>query len=147
VEIPNKIDSNFSTHAIGNDLLIFLLTAHQYSKFAFVNEKLSYFRAHDGSISIRSENGKLPLHYDLVKAYFVENFREDLIPKLNSQIQLDLMNYSCAQEYNMTSLGSFYLNNQNFEISWSWAARSIIRKNLDKLIQELKDKLMMHGLY
>ncbi len=140
VDIPNKIGSHFPTHAIGNDLLIFLLTAHQYSKFAFVNEKLSYFRAHDGSISIQSENGKLPLHYDIVKAYFVENFREDLIPKMNTQIQLDLMNYSCAQEYNMTSVSDFYLNNQNFDISWSWATRSIIRKKIDKLIQEFKDR-------
>ncbi len=103
VDIPNKIGSDFSMHAIGNDLLIFLLTAHQYRKFAFVNEKLSFFRAHDGSISTQSHNGKLPLHYDIAKASFIENFREDLIPKFNDNIWLHLKEYPDAKKKNMNS--------------------------------------------
>ncbi len=74
INIPNKVDSDFSMHAIGNDLLIFLLTANQYKKFAFINDKLAFFRSHEGSISIQSKDGKLPLHYDLVKAYFIEHY-------------------------------------------------------------------------
>jgi glycosyltransferase involved in cell wall biosynthesis len=30
IDIPNKVNSNFAMHAIGNDLLIFLLTSQQY---------------------------------------------------------------------------------------------------------------------
>ena len=51
VDIPNKVNSDFAMHAIGNDLLIFLLTSHQYKNFAFVNEKLAFFRAHDGLLA------------------------------------------------------------------------------------------------
>ncbi len=132
VDIPNKIGSDFSMHAIGNDLLIFLLTAHQYRKFAFVNEKLSFFRAHDGSISTQSHNGKLPLHYDIAKASFIENFREDLIPKFNDNIWLHLKEYPDAKKYNMNSLEDFYIKNQNFEVDWSWVTINIIRLKLTK---------------
>ena len=132
VDIPNKIGSDFSMHAIGNDLLIFLLTAHQYRKFAFVNEKLSFFRAHDGSISIQSHNGKLPLHYDIAKASFIENFREDLIPKFNDNIWLHLKEYPDAKQYNMNSLEDFYIKNQNFEVDWNWVTINIIRLKLTK---------------
>ncbi|MDW5549187.1 glycosyltransferase family 2 protein [Methanosarcina sp.] len=134
IDIPNKIGSDFSTHAIGNDLLIFLLTAHQYRKFAFVNEKLSFFRAHDGSISIQSNNGKLTLYYDITKAYFVENFREDLIPELNKNIWIHLRKYPDAKKYNMNSLEDFYVKNPNFEIVWSWKLIiNIIRVELSKV--------------
>lgn len=141
VDIPNKIHSNFSMHAIGNDLLIFLLTAHQYSKFAFVNEKLSFFRAHPGSISIKSENGKLLLYYDIAKAYFFENFREDLIPKLNNKIQFDLICYPCAKKYNINSLEDFYIKNQNFEVDWSWITRKIMRTGVSLILRKIRDMI------
>jgi glycosyltransferase involved in cell wall biosynthesis len=86
VDIPNKVHSDFSMHAIGNDLLIFLLTASQYKKFAFVDETLSYFREHSNSISIQSEKGKLPLYYALASAFFIENNRTDLIKKFNTKL-------------------------------------------------------------
>jgi len=43
LQIPNRLNSDFSMHAIGNDLLLFLLTAHQYPKFAVVQQPLSFF--------------------------------------------------------------------------------------------------------
>lgn len=142
VDIPNKVSSDFSMHAIGNDILIFLQTAHQYTKFAFVNEKLSFFRSHEGSISIQSETGKLPLHYDIAKAYFVENYRNDLIPQMNNIIWLDLIKYSCAKKYNLNSIGDFYVKNKNLKVAWSWKTRNswkiivkIFRNFLDVLNQ------------
>jgi glycosyltransferase involved in cell wall biosynthesis len=136
VDIPNKIGSDFSMHAIGNDLLIFLLTAYQYRRFVFVNEKLSFFRAHNESISIQSNNDKLYLYYDIAKAYFVENFREDLIPKFNANIWLHLK-YIYAKKYNMNSLEDFYMENQNFEVDWGWVTRNIIRKKLNGIAPEV----------
>lgn len=116
VNIPNKVNSDFSMHAIGNDLLIFLLTAHQYKKFAFVNEKLSFFRAHEGSISIRSNDGKLPLHYMLVKAYFVENYDSSFVARLNTNIFLLLKQYK-KNDYNFKKISDFYMLNNSYRIS------------------------------
>jgi glycosyltransferase involved in cell wall biosynthesis len=127
VDIPNKVGSDFSMHAIGSDLLILLLTAHQSSKFAFVNEKLSLFRVHEESITIKSSYGKVPLYYDIAKAYFIENFREDLIPKFNYNLQLDIKYYP-AKEYNINSLEDFYMKNKNLKVAWSWIAVNIIRR-------------------
>jgi len=133
IDIPNKIGSDFSQHAIGNDLLIFLFTAHQYPKFAFVNEKLSFFRGHDESISISSTQRELILYYDIVKAHFVENFRPDLIPKINGVIWLHLvwLEFRGNQDtllLNVKSLKDFYMNNCNFRISWTCLLFYIIHK-------------------
>ena len=117
IDVPNKVNSDFAMHAIGNDLLIFLLTANQYSKFAFVNEKLSFFRTHEGSISIQSNNGKLPLHYVLAKAYFVENYRRDLIKKMNTDIWIHLKIFtSASKKYKLGQIEHFYMNNTEFNL-------------------------------
>lgn len=120
VDIPNKIGEDFSMHGIGPDLLFYLLTAHQYSKFAFVNEPLSFFRAHNNSISIQSSGGKLALYRDIVKAFFVENYREDLITKMNSVIWFHLKRYPDKKRYHLNSLKDFYLTNCDFSISFMW---------------------------
>ncbi len=78
IDIPNKIDSDFAMHGIGADVLIFLITASEYKNFAFVNEKLVHFRAHETSITINSGSGKLLLMYAVAKAFFVEKYiKED----------------------------------------------------------------------
>jgi len=133
VDIPNKVNSDFSMHAIGNDLLIFLLTAHQYKSFAFVNEKLSFFRAHDGSISVQSNDGKLPLHYNLASAYFVENFRDDLIPKLNTNIFLLLKLYK-NNKYNFKKVSDFYLENRNHRLSIKYLLKKFLNFRIIKKV-------------
>ena len=129
VNIPNKVNSDFSMHAIGNDLLIFLLTAHQYKKFAFVNEKLSFFRAHEGSISIQSNDGKLPLHYNLASAYFVEKYREDLIKKQNVILWALLKVYkNSSKKYNIYKISDFYMKNKDYSLDYIFLFKKIIRK-------------------
>ncbi len=131
IDIHNKVDSDFSMHAIGNDLLIFLLTSNQYKNFAFVNEKLSFFRAHKGSISIQSDDGKLPLHYNLASAYFVENYRNDLIKKLNVIIWNLLRVYAnTSTKFNLNKISDFYINNKNFQLDYIFLIKKIIRKIL-----------------
>ncbi len=133
VDIPNKVNSDFSMHAIGNDLLIFLLTSHQYKNFAFVNEKLSFFRAHKGSISVESNDGKLSLHYNLAKAYFAENYRNDLIKKMNTNIWLNINRYlTIAKKYNLDKIRNFYLSNKNFKIDYKYLIYRIFKKFLNK---------------
>jgi len=129
VDIPNKVNSDFSIHAIGNDLLIFLLTANQYKNFAFVNDKLSYFRAHEGSISIQSNDGKLPLHYNLAAAFFIENFRPDLLERFNSKIWMVIMRYrNSAKKFNLNIIGNYYLNNLRYSLDYSYIANKVFKK-------------------
>ena len=138
VDIPNKIGSDFSAHAIGNDLLIFLLTAYHYPKFVFVNEKLSFFRAHEESISIHSPPGKLLLHYDVVRAYFVENFRPDLVPQLNIVIWLHLKKNPSSKIYNINSLKDFYMINSNLKISWRLLIFAEIQKTIKMIFLKIR---------
>lgn len=124
--IPNNANSDFSMHAIGNDLLLFLLTAYQYKKFAFVNEPLSLFRAHDGSISIQSGNGKLPLHYGLATAYFLERYGGDLIKKWNTRIFLLNLKYKeTSIKYNLNKIENFYTINKNYKLDLLFLVREI----------------------
>ncbi len=134
VDIPNKVDSDFAMHAIGNDLLVFLLTTLKYQNFAFINEKLSYFRAHEGSISIQSNNGKLPLHYDLAAAYFIENFRPELIKKMNTKLWIDINKYSEAKKYNLHTIVNFYINNNNFSLDVMYLLTTMGKAYTVKLI-------------
>jgi len=134
VDIPNKVKSDFAMHAIGNDLLIFLLTAHQYKSFAFVNEKLSFFRAHEGSISIQSNDGKLPLYYNLTSAYFVENYRKDLVVKINANLWINIKRFkNGAKKYNLNKIENFYLSNTVFRIDWGYVISKVLKKIFRKI--------------
>ncbi len=110
LDVPNKINSDFSMHAIGNDLLLFLLTAKDYTYFAHIAEPLSFFRAHEGSISISSASGKLPLHYALARAYFVENYFSKETNYLATKIQLMLWRFKDAHQYGMHGTNDFFTN-------------------------------------
>lgn len=128
LHVPNVIGSDFSMHAIGNDLLIYLLTAYDYKRFAFVNEVLSFFRSHSGSISVMSKSCKLPLHYNLARAYFAENYRPDLIPDLNGRLYINLFRFSDAVDYGVKSIGDFYVNNRDFNVSFIVMIKLVFRR-------------------
>lgn len=108
-DVPNRLGSDFSMHAIGNDLLLFLLTAADYPKFALVTEPLSQFRAHAGSISIESGDGRLQLHYDVAKASFVEHAKlpKCLVRRFNALLWLDLMRFN-GKAYGIHRISDFY---------------------------------------
>ncbi len=108
LQVPNKVNSDFSMHAIGNDLLLFLLTANEYKYFGHVSEPLSFFRAHDGSISVLSSNGKLPLHYALARAHFVENYQPELKACFASYLQFLLLRYKDSKIYGLESIQDFF---------------------------------------
>ncbi|GIJ94264.1 glycosyltransferase family 2 protein [Capnocytophaga stomatis] len=134
VDVPNSIGSDFSTHAIGNDLLIFLLTAHKYKLFAYVDEKLSFFRVHDGSITIASNKGRISLHYALASSYFIENKRIDLVKKQNTSIQILLRRYKKeAKKYKMFNLNNFYTQNENLGLDYLFLFRKMASKIKTKL--------------
>ena len=128
LQVPNAVGSDFSMHAIGNDLLLFLLTARQYEKFAHVSEVLSYFRAHPGSISIESKDGKLPLHYNLARAHFAEVYRPDLIGVLSARIFLDLRKYPGGRKYALNEVSDFYVSKVNSRVGFLALLAVFLRK-------------------
>lgn len=129
VDIPNKIGSDFSQHAIGNDLLIFLLTAANYKYFAFIKETKVYFRAHPKSISVSSVKGKLPLHYALAKAYFIDQneYSSKTIKKFNSYLAFLLLKYN-KNTYGFRVVSDFYRHNTNYSIDHIFAVQKLANK-------------------
>jgi len=71
IEIPNKLGLDFNKLGAGNDLLLFLLTEYNYSKFGFINESLTHFGAQNDSITMSND---LTLLRIITKKYFVDNF-------------------------------------------------------------------------
>lgn len=108
LQIPNKVNSDFSMHAIGSDLLLFLLTANDYQYFGHIAEPLAFFRSHKGSITASSASGKMFLHYALARAFFVENYQPESINCLASYIQLLLWRFKDAKTYGMQSANDFF---------------------------------------
>lgn len=113
IDIPNHFNIDFSLHAIGNDVLIYLLTSIRYSYFGFIDEKLSFFRAHSDSITISSSKEKIVLNYSLAKAYFVENYRKDLIKKYNTRLFLHLLRFRKNSIGIKLIQDFYYYNNDN----------------------------------
>lgn len=137
LDVPNKIGSDFAMHAIGNDALIYLLTAKDYPKFAFVNEKLSFFRAHNDSITISLDSIKLTILYHIAKAYFVENYVDDiqLRKKFNSRLLgICLKNMFAGKYGRVTFVKDFYLKSNNASIDCVYFLSLLIKQVVKKLL-------------
>ncbi len=131
IDIPNKVNSDFAMHGIGADVLIFLLTANEYEKFAFIRDKLSFFRAHTDSISKSSHHCKLTILYDIAKVYFVENFlkNRNLEKKFNSLLLIHFIRCKNNRQ-NLNKLSNFYMNKKvNFlDIGWLFLISKLFQK-------------------
>lgn len=92
-QVPNRVQSDFAMHAIGSDVLLFLLVAERYPFFYRLTLPLAYFRAHPGSITVAARWGKIPLHYDIAKAWFVSRgvLPPSLVAQFNSMLFIDLL--------------------------------------------------------
>jgi len=126
IEIPNKKSIDFSMHAIGPDLLVFLLTLDSYNKFAFINEALSFFRVHDQSITVSSDSAKITLYYSLAMAYFIEKaqLNKTFVKRYNA-----LLKIRCIKHYNnstgLNRINDFYKNNKVLSIDYGFFFKSI----------------------
>ena len=74
INIDNKLGIDYSTLAIGNDLLLFLKPLLKYKHVNYVTDTLSYFREHEDSISKRSGSEILDFHYTYCKLYFLNKY-------------------------------------------------------------------------
>ena len=139
LQIPNRVGSDFSMHAIGNDMLLFLLTACEYCYFSVVNEPLSGFRLHEKSISFMATNEKLMLHYDLAKGYFVENYVSDrqLRKMVNSLFLAHFINLrAVAKEYGITSPDYFYPSPQAYGYSIWWLIEKVVSMSWRRYVRK-----------
>ncbi|WP_421300349.1 glycosyltransferase family 2 protein [Aeromonas veronii] len=88
--LVNDIDSpsfnDFANHGAGPDILLFLLTALHYPYIGFVNEPLSFFREHDGSISLTMRKIDLYDRYQQAKLWFSYHYLPNEIQRQLSSI-------------------------------------------------------------
>jgi len=137
INVPNKLGSDFASHAIGNDVLIYLLTANSYQYFGFIAKPLSFFRAHKNSISIREDKLKLSVNYALAKAFFVENYRPDLASKLNVNILGLILRYKHL-ENSPKKLSDFYFSSRCLSVDWVFFIKKVFRKMFRQINDRLK---------
>lgn len=81
VDIPSPTIQDFTRHGAGPDLLIYLVTAAKYPKFGFVVEPLSFFRSHEGSITMNDKERYLQRCYDQAKVWFAKNYLDPKITR------------------------------------------------------------------
>ncbi len=110
-QVPNRVGSDFSQHAIGNDALLFLLVAARYEKVVMLTEPLAYFRAHPGSITVSSTPEKVVFNYAIAEAYFVSQSKHvlptELVARFNAVLWLYLLRFrSNAQK--LRHVADFY---------------------------------------
>ena len=79
IDIPNDLGIDFSNEAIGNDLLLFLLTLAKHPFFGYINQPYAIFRQHSNSITEFTPKSKLTILYAYAKSYFIENYVKDKI--------------------------------------------------------------------
>lgn len=73
-EIDSPSFHDFANHGAGPDLLLFLLTALHYPYIGFINEPLSFFREHGGSISLQMKKIDLYDRYQQARLWFAYHF-------------------------------------------------------------------------
>lgn len=134
VDIPNNLNADFSNLAIGNDLLIFLITASRYPKFHFIAKPLSRFRHHSGSITDSRPDRQL--YYSASKAYFVENFPVDRATVLDFNSMLILVvTYLHKKKVACSYPASFYGKVADTQWSW-WRIPFMLRRLIQRTRQQ-----------
>ncbi len=91
LEIPSPTFSNFLEHGAGPDLLLYLLTAQNYKKVAYVCSPISFFRAHEGSITISSGRAYILDRYLQAKIWFGAQWCKNKSLQRKSTFQLFLI--------------------------------------------------------
>jgi len=139
IDIPNKVGTDFKMRAIGNDLLIYLLTAKDYPKFAFIDETLSFFRSHQESLTISTKSSDVAILYNIAKAYFVENYVKD--EKLKRKFNTKLFYCYLRNRNNNIGLKSpkdFYVKKDNLCINYGYLLKLLVGKITDKFKKSLE---------
>jgi glycosyltransferase involved in cell wall biosynthesis len=73
-ELPLSPTHDLSSHGAGADLLLYLLIAQRYPRFAVDTQAAAFFRTHEDSISIRGLDGEVALSYVLARVWFARTY-------------------------------------------------------------------------
>ena len=109
--IPNRAGVDLSRTGAGPDRLIFLLTALRYSKYAFDERPLNFFRSHAGSISVSAEKAEIKACYLIGNAYFMAKYcrnRTYLRWQFNKVLRKYLAQYGSSNKHGIRILADFY---------------------------------------
>lgn len=142
IDIPNKVGSDFKMHAIGNDVLIYMLTAKDYPRFAFINEPLSFFRSHGGSITISTNGYKMGMTHLLARAYFSENYltNNSLRRKFNARISVSfLFGHGRKSGIGVKSIQDYYFDTGKTDIDYPFMAMLILQKLFKAFVRRLRN--------
>jgi glycosyltransferase involved in cell wall biosynthesis len=127
-QVPNRVNSDFAMHGIGGDVLLLLLVAERYPFIYRLTQQLCYFRTHPGSITLSAGSGKIALHYDIAKAWFVS--RGDLPPGLvaqfNAMLFIDLLVFR-GNRFGLRRVADFYPEAQRHPVSVAYLPASVAK--------------------
>ncbi len=121
LSIPGSALTDFPDHGAGPDLLLSLLTAHQYPCVAHLPEPLVFFRAHAQSISTIHQGWYIYRRYQQARIWFAaETGRTDALRELLAGMWLS----ECRHEHRWIAPG-LCIRQYTDRPVWSW--RVVIR--------------------
>lgn len=82
MELPTEPTTDLTGNGAGTDVLLYLLTALRYPRIAHLPEPLAFFRAHEGSITVRGKGGEVSLGYALAKSWFARANGHDMLARV-----------------------------------------------------------------
>jgi glycosyltransferase involved in cell wall biosynthesis len=119
--IPNSFGIDISNVAIGPDLLLFLITASEYRKIAFINKPLTTFRNHPGSITSSDSNGKLEFHYGLAKAFFVDRYFTEHKTRMHASLFAQQLLFRIRKySFGKYSIDEMFDSREARNLVWFW---------------------------
>jgi len=114
VDIPNPINLDFKNYGAGNDLLLFLNTAINYSEIKTIEDTTAFFRLHNQSFTIENQ---LNTFYEYTRLYFIKNYQPQLLPKFKTVLWFrKKLKLTDEKVYNLIvgEIAGFYLVRQLF---------------------------------
>ena len=132
-EIPSPSLDSFHLHGAGIDQLIYLLTALDYPKVAFISEPLVFLRAHADSYTISDPEGDLWQRYEQGRIWFSENHLKNnrkILDKLLCKVWLQtiLYNHRWAWPSSVFSRYSFNPHRLNVPVTVSETVKFFFRR-------------------
>jgi hypothetical protein len=126
VDITNKLNLEFKKFGAGNDLLLFLLTARDYSFISIAPDTKAHFRSHDNSFTIAND---LTVYYNYSKYFFTNKYFPHKLSKLKTVFWLRSRNHKKLDEV---------LDEITVKINLSFLIHLIFKKFIHKLFNRFR---------
>ena len=143
VDIPNQVNANTGLIAIGNDLLLFLLTCSKFDSYYYLPEIGNFFRVHEGSITVSSERGKLSAYYSMSIAYFIScnpNTDSESIDRFNARVFVQRVLYG-YKRYGFDSWMSMYPKTIEHKLNLLYVVNFLIKR----IVRIIKNKFIVNA--